>query len=186
MTYRTKTYIAADWDNDGDAVRQLREWNDSDFLTKIDFVDVHEYVQARDSSLCCTIKRSLNERMNMSKTFILIVGAETDRLTKGSCQYCEKYIHRASGGACISGNAVNYRSYIEHECSLAIKGKLNIVVLYKSSYVNKQLCPEIIRNIGVHSPMKENGKYSYSTVRDAILRAERTYLYSLDLSSHAH
>ena len=29
MFYRTRTYIAGDWDHDSDAVNQLYKWNDS-------------------------------------------------------------------------------------------------------------------------------------------------------------
>ena len=43
MVNRTKTYIAADWDNDFDAVEQLHKWNDNPFYSKLDFVDVHEF-----------------------------------------------------------------------------------------------------------------------------------------------
>lgn len=32
-TYRTRTYIAADWDHDKDAVDQLHKWNNSNFGT---------------------------------------------------------------------------------------------------------------------------------------------------------
>lgn len=177
MVYRTKTYIAADWDHDFDAVEQLHKWNDSSFFSKIDFVDVHEFVQARDSSLCCTIKRSLKERTNMSKTFILIVGNKTNLLTKGSCQYCNKYVNSCFGVYCESENNVNYKSYIEYECESAIKGHLNIVVLYNFNSVKKELCPEIIRYLGVHAPMKENGSYCYAKVRDAILEAEKPGCY---------
>ena len=172
MANRTKTYITADWDKDIDAVEQLRKWNDSDFFTKIDFVDVHEYVQSRDDSLCCTIKRSLNERMNMCKTFILIVGSKTNFITKGSCQYCPKYKDFWNGPYCESRHPLSFKSYIEHECNLAVKDELSIVVLYNSNYVNKQLCPEAVRNVGVHVPMKKYGLYNYSNVRDAILNAE--------------
>lgn len=172
MVHRTKTYIAADWDNDSDAVEQLHRWNDDPFYSKLDFVDVHEFVQARDSSLYCTIKRSLNDRMKMSKTFILIVGNKTNSLTKGSCQYCDRCVHSHWHSHCRSGNSIDYRSYIEYECELASRQCLNIVVLYKSSNVNRQLCPEIIRYNGIHVPMKENGKYNYSRVRNAILEAE--------------
>lgn len=35
MAYRTKTYIAGDWDHDRDAVEQIHKWN-------LDFHDVHE------------------------------------------------------------------------------------------------------------------------------------------------
>lgn len=31
MVYRTRTYIAADWDGDRDAVDQLHKWNDSNY-----------------------------------------------------------------------------------------------------------------------------------------------------------
>lgn len=31
MVYRTRTYIAADWDGDRDAVEQLHKWNDSNY-----------------------------------------------------------------------------------------------------------------------------------------------------------
>ncbi len=174
MSYRTKTYIAADWDNDFDAVKQLHDWNDNPYYSKLDFVDVYEFVQARDTSLPCTIKRSLNDRMNMSKTFILIVGNKTNSVTKGGCQYCRNYINSFWPPYCLSRNFINYESYIEHECELAIKANINIVVLYNSSYVHKDLCPEVIRNVGVHAAMKECGEYSYSKVRNAILEAENS------------
>jgi hypothetical protein len=126
-----------------------------------------------DSSLCCTIKRSLRDRMNISKTFILIVGNKTNIVTKGSCQYCAKYKKIIYGRAyCQSSNNIDSKSFIKYECELAIKNNLNIVVLYNSNIVNKQLCPEIIRLIGIHVPMKVNGAYCYSNVRDAIMKAE--------------
>ena len=31
MVYRTRTYIAADWDGDHDAVEQLHKWNESKY-----------------------------------------------------------------------------------------------------------------------------------------------------------
>ena len=40
-TYRTRTYIAADWDHDKDAVDQLHKWNNSNFWN-LSFTDVHE------------------------------------------------------------------------------------------------------------------------------------------------
>ena len=55
MSYRTRVYIAADWDNDKAVVDKLREWNDSDYYV-IDFTDAHDLTQANDSSLPCSIK----------------------------------------------------------------------------------------------------------------------------------
>ena len=47
MFYRTKTYIAADWDEDLCAVEKLHEWNSNSFYSKLDFIDVHDFIQSR-------------------------------------------------------------------------------------------------------------------------------------------
>lgn len=76
MYYRTRTYIAADWDGDKNAVDVLYSWNDNKYLA-LSFTNAHDLMQARDSSLNCSIKNSLKERMDASKTFVLIVGSNT-------------------------------------------------------------------------------------------------------------
>ena len=73
MVYRTRTYIAADWDNDSNAVQQLNYWNDNKYFS-LSFTNAHDLQQARDSSLNCSIKRSLGERLDASHTFVPIVG----------------------------------------------------------------------------------------------------------------
>ena len=52
MHYRTRTYIAGDWDHDKDAVDALHWWNDSSRYG-LSFSDAHELKQARDTSLNC-------------------------------------------------------------------------------------------------------------------------------------
>lgn len=64
--YRTRTYIAGDWDNDKDAVDQLHKWNDSNHWS-LSFTDAHDLTSSRDSSLNCTIKASLKTRMGCIK-----------------------------------------------------------------------------------------------------------------------
>ena len=66
-TYRTRTYIAADWDHDKDAVDQLHKWNNSNFWN-LSFTDVHELTSSRDSSLNCTIKSSLKSSYGRIKS----------------------------------------------------------------------------------------------------------------------
>ena len=106
---RTKTYIAGDWTGDADAIQQLMKWNDSNRWS-LSFSDVHEEIQARDSSLNCSIKKSLYERMDMSKTFILVVGNDTKNLKAGSCGYCQSY--NSWTGRCARGYWFDGRSYI--------------------------------------------------------------------------
>ena len=110
---RTKTYIAGDWETDKNAIDQLYYWNNSS-KWGLSFSDAHDLTQARDSSLNCSIKRSLAIRLDSSKTFVLVVGDNTDSLRAGGCQYCSSY--NSWTRSCARGHTVDYRSYIEYEC----------------------------------------------------------------------
>lgn len=172
MPYRTKTYIAGDWTGDKDLIDKLHEWNESSYF-KLHFSDVHKYIQARDSSLYCSIKRSLSDRMNLSKTFIFIVGKQTDNLTKGSCQYCKHYLNFQGTHICFKNNHSDTRSFIEFEYQKAIKDNLRIIVLYNYSTIYKDKCPDLLKNIGTHIPAyyfgANGGKiWNYTKIRNAI------------------
>ena len=167
--YRTRTYIAGDWDHDRDAVEILHYWNDS-LNYGLSFSDAHDLKQARDTSLNCTIKDSLADRMNASKTFILIVGVHTNELRAGGCQYCNSY--SSYSGTCGRGHSVDTRSYIDFECEKAVRDGLKIVVLYKSTIVDRSKCPESVRYQGIHLPMIKlvgNQRYwNYELVKNVI------------------
>lgn len=170
MTRRTKTYIAADWDGDWDAVDRLYAWKNSEHWI-LDFVDAHELHQARDTSLNCSIKRALAERLNVSKRFVLIVGDKTKNLTAGSCWYCNDYSSLTK--SCYRGYAVDYKSYIEFECKKAVRDGLQIVVLYNSTRVNKSKCPDVLVDAGRHVAMKTSDalgvRWDYHAVKDAMM-----------------
>jgi len=166
MAYKTRTYIAADWSGDKDAVDQLHKWNDSDYWS-LSFPDAHDLMQARDSSLYCSIKRSLRERFNVSKTFVLIVGSNTKTVNKGGCQYCGSY--NSWTKSCARGYSVDYRNYIEYECDKAIDEGLKIVVLYNATTVDKSKCPDVIKYKGTHVAMR------YSYYKDGIYRWDWDY-----------
>lgn len=159
---RTKTYIAGDWDRDKDAIEKLYQWRNSEFLP-LDFVDAHEYTQARDTSLNCSIKKSLKERLDRSKTFVLIVGESTNIVTAGSCQYCCS--NDSYHGYCVRGHSLDFKSYIKYECEEAVKANMNIIVLYKSHSVNRDLCPDILKWKGYHIPMFKNFEWNYEEIK---------------------
>lgn len=169
MNYRTKTYIAADWTGDRDAIDQLHKWNESRYWS-LSFSSAHDLTQARDSSLKCSIKASLKKRLDVSKTFVLIVGDNTLGLRSGGCQYCQNYY--STRYCCTHGYSVDYRSYIEYECDKAVEAGIKIVVLYNSSIVNRSKCPQRLRNLGTHVAMcyNSNGQlyWDYNSVKDAI------------------
>ncbi len=169
--YRTKTYIAADWDTDKEVVDKLRQWNDSNYWS-LHFIDAHDLTQARDTSLYCSVKSSLADRLNASKTFVLIVGAKTKDLTKGSCRYCGYYL--SSSQKCYKEYYVDYRSYIEYECEKALKDDLKIVVIYNYANVDKSKCPDILKYEGTHIPAYyydwSGKKWNYQQIKDAIMK----------------
>ncbi len=169
MAYRTKTYIAADWTGDKDAIDKLHEWNKRENLS-LSFTDAHELTQARDGSLNCSIKSSLATRLDASKTFVLIVGSNTKSLRAGSCQYCGSL--NSHTNTCARTGQVDYRSYIEYECAKAVRDGIKIVVLYHAASVDKSKCPDAVKNIGTHKAMcyYNDGKYywDYQTVKSAL------------------
>jgi hypothetical protein len=169
MTYRTRTYIAADWTGDSNAVEQLHKWNDSNHFG-LSFTDAHDLTQARDNSLNCSIKASLAGRLDASKTFILIVGNNTKTVRSGSCQYCTSL--NSWTRSCARGHNVDSRSYIEFECEKAVRDNLKIVVLYNAATVDKSKCPDVIKCSGTHAAMqkmKDGTRYwDYQSVKEAL------------------
>lgn len=167
--YRTRTYIAADFDYDKDAVDKLLQWNDSNYWS-LSFTNAHDLQSSYDTSKPCSIKKSLKFRMDGSKTFVLIVGDYTNDITKGGCQLCQSY--NSYTRSCAHGYSVDYRSYIKYECDKAIEAGIKIVVLYKAAAVQRCKCPESVRYKGNHVPMfyLQDGKYywDYGAIKEAL------------------
>ena len=154
---------------DQDLISQLKKWNDSRYWA-LSFTDVHEVTQARDTSLPCSIKKSLRERLDCSKTFILVVGRDTLSLTKGGCRYCASH---SSYRGCGRGYSTDNRSFIEYECEYAAEHGLKVVVLYNYRSVDKSKCPASLRYTGKHIPAfyrAQDGKdyWDYDGIRAAI------------------
>ena len=183
MVYRTKTYIAGDWTGDSDLIQKLDEWNKNKYLA-LSFVNVHEVTQSSDSTLNCNIKRSLRKRLNITKTFVLIVGEKTCSLRSGACYLCYYYNNGSEWfnipPSCNKGGCIDNRSYIQFECEMALKdykaGDLkNIVVIYNGLLEpDYTKCPSILRGVGTHigSDVLENGvhKWAYNRIKNAICK----------------
>ena len=160
--YRTRTYLAGDWDTDYVVIDKLRKWNKSNHWN-LSFSDAHDLMQSRDTSLCCSIKKSLRDRLNASKRFVLVVGENTDKITSGGCQRCGNYLSAIK--ECLRGYSVDYRSYVHYECEYAYNHDLDVVVIYNDFVVDKTLCPSVLRDIGLHLPFctyNSAGIYAYN------------------------
>lgn len=180
--YRTRTYLAGDWTGDADAIEQLYSWNEGDKWS-FHFTDAHSNYNCYDSSMPCTIKDSLSERLRRSKVFVLVVGNDTKTTRKGSCVYqncSNRYFDFYSNQyKCkVIGKHYSTTSFIDYECEMAhkayLRGEMKIIVLYNAAFVDKSKCPEILQGIGTHKEMKSYNDllkkyvYDYSKVKTAI------------------
>ena len=147
MPYRTKTYIAADWENDKNAVDILNYWN-KNIYRRLSFGDAHELSKClSDSTNNCNIKKNCSQNLDYSKHFVLIVGNKTKTLRAGYCMYCKSYNY------CSNIYKTN-KSFVEFECDYAIRNNLPIIVLYNSTYVDKTKCIDsVIYRAKCHTPM---------------------------------
>lgn len=163
---RTKTYIAADWEADKNAVEILKHWNESNHWG-LSFSDAHELSQCRsDSTNNCNIKKNCSQNLEYSKFFVLIIGEHTKTLRSGYCMYCKSY------NDCSYTYKIN-KSFVDFECDYAIRNELPIIVLYNSTYVDKKKCIDsVVNNAKCHAPMQKrnaDGKleWDYQSVKEA-------------------
>lgn len=175
------TYIAADWDTDKSIVDTLLKWKD-DPLIPISFNYVHELKQSRDTSLNCSIKKSLKERMDICHQFILIVGENTISCRAGSCQYCSNY--NSLSRHCNKFYTASTESYIEYECRMALEKGLHIVVIYNSTTCDVKKCPEILRHHHrvVHIPLYIEAQepiYNYQGSQISYKKTRKPNIYQL-------
>lgn len=114
--------------------------------------------------------------MRITKTFVLVVGDKTDSLRSGACSTCSA--HNSYWGSCSRGHEVDNKSYVQYECALAKSAGIKIVVLYNSTKVDRNKCPESLRYIGTHIPMVTyerdwNGNtklvWDYPSIKKAIM-----------------
>lgn len=124
MSYRNKTYVAFDADNDIHYYRLMQAWKSNNHFD-FNFHNAHDYNNIMSWSNEDTIKRRLRERMNESKIFTLLVGERT------------KFLYK----------------YVRWEIELALKQDLPIIVvnLNGRKSMDSNRCPAIIRDeLAIH------------------------------------
>lgn len=128
MTYRNKTYIAFDGDNDMHYYRLMTAWSENERFS-FDFSNAHDLNTARDSSQEESIKRQLRERFANSKLFIVLIGQNTRYLTK----------------------------FVRWEIETAIRLRLPIVgINLNGSRRQDDLCPPAMRDtLAVYVPFRD-------------------------------
>lgn len=79
MSYRNKTYVIFDGDNDMWAYAYMKGWKQNDNVD-FNFLDAHDIRPLTDRASESTVKRSLRERMSNAKQVIVLIGDSTKNL----------------------------------------------------------------------------------------------------------
>jgi len=119
MSYRNKTYVIFDGDEDMWAYRLMTAWKSNENMD-FNFYNAHDLNSARDTSTEESIKSQLRVRMSNAKQVIVLVGEKT------------KYL----------------RKFVPWEIELARKKDLPVIVvnLNKKRVNDTDLCPAAVGN----------------------------------------
>ena len=79
MSYRNKTYVIFDGDEDMWAYRYMRGWKANENID-FNFFDAHDLKQLTDRAGVDTVKRRLRERLGNTKQAIVLIGEKTKNL----------------------------------------------------------------------------------------------------------
>lgn len=119
MSYRNKTYVIFDGDNDMWAYAFMKGWKTNERV-EFDFHDAHDLHLIRDGSMEATVKAKLRSRLLNTKQAIVIVGEKTKNLFR--------YVRW------------------EIETCLALRIPIVVVNLNNNRSIDHDLCPAILRN----------------------------------------
>lgn len=131
MSYRNKTYIAFDGDNDMHYYRLMIAWKAHD-RNSFNFHNAHDLNTARDSSQEASIKRQLRERFANSKLFILLIGESTKNLHKFVRWEIEVAL---SLGLPIIAVNLNGSRQRDERCPAILRGELAIFVTFNPKII---------------------------------------------------
>jgi hypothetical protein len=128
LSYRNKTYVIFDGDNDMYAYAYMKGWKANENMD-FDFYDAHDIRPLTDRASEDTVRSSLRQRFANAKQVVVLVGKNTKNL---------------------------YR-FVRWEIEIAQKKDLPIVVanLNGLKQIDRDRCPAILRDwLAVHVPFK--------------------------------
>lgn len=128
MSYRNKTYVIFDGDNDMWAYAFMKGWKENDSID-FNFLDAHDLRPLTDRATEDTVRNRLRERMASAKQVIALVGEHTKDLFK----------------------------FVRWEIDLSMKKDLPIIVVNLNGKRNhdSDLCPPILKDrYAVHVAFK--------------------------------
>ena len=136
MSYRNKTYVIFDGDEDMWAYSYMKGWKQNE---KIDFnfFDAHDLKPITDRANEDTVKRSLRERLSNTKQAIVIIGEKTKnlyRFVRWEMETCQKL-----DIPIIAVNLNGLRNQDPERCPPVIRGEYVVHIPFKLKIIQYAL-----------------------------------------------
>lgn len=156
MSYRNKTYVSFDADEDMRYYRLLCAWN-ANSAFDFTFFDAHEINTILDASEE-SIKAGLQERFRNTKVFVILIGEHTRYLYRYVRWEIEQAVKRRI--PIVAVNLNGKRSIDYERCPATLRDELAIHVPFAEKILRYALesWPE---SDGLHRRASESGPYHY-------------------------
>ncbi len=136
MSYRNKTYVIFDGDNDIRYYRLMKAWKSNENID-FNFNDAHDLNILTDRASEDTVKQKLRERFSSAKQVIVLIGENTKNLYK--FVYWEMEIANKLDLPIIAVNLNGNQSYDAERCPLILRDKYVAHVSYNAAIIQYAL-----------------------------------------------
>lgn len=148
MSYKNKTYVIFDGDEDMWAYRFMRGWKQNEHID-FDFHDAHDLNTITNRSQEENTKRKLRERLSNAKQAIVLVGEKTKnlyRFVRWEIETCQNL-----GLPIVAANLNDLRSYDANRCPPVLNNADAVHVAFRMKIIKHALddfCPKYAQNAG--------------------------------------
>jgi hypothetical protein len=146
MSYRNKTYVIFDADDDLWAYAYMKGWKNNDRID-FDFYDAHDLNKLLDGSSEETVKRKLRERLANTKQAVLLIGAKTKNLYRYVRWELECCLDL--GIPIVAVNLNDKRSLDSNRCPPIVQGEPVLHVSFKMKII-KYALDDFCENYSAH------------------------------------
>ncbi len=136
MSYRNKTYVCFDADNDMNYYNLMKAWKENGKIA-FNFHNAHEINNLRDGSSEQTIKNKLRERLQNTKVIVILIGEHTKNLYKYVRWEMEYAVEKDI--PIIAVNLNGKKDLDASKCPPIIKDKLSIHIPFGQRIINYAL-----------------------------------------------
>lgn len=136
MSYRNKTYVIFDGDNDMWAYAYMKGWKANEHI-EFDFQDAHDLNVITDRASEETVRRKLRERLSNAKQVIVLIGENTKNLFR--FVRWEMEIAQKLDLPVVAVNLDKKRSYVEARCPAILKDQYVVHVSFQAKIIQYAL-----------------------------------------------